>query len=207
MLIDLSTLSKNQVYYTFIQTIIPRPIAWVLSDNGPGADDSFNLAPFSFFNGVSSNPPIISISIGKKPDGSRKDSWVNIEERKEFVIHIPHRAVAQEVTSSAASLKHGQSELNLFKLDLVEEPGFRLPRWKEARVAFFCECYQIIEVGDTPQGLILGLVKSVYIDENVAVLEDGSKLHVDPVKVDPLSRLGGSDFGLFGDVITVKRPA
>lgn len=206
MLIDLSTLSTNQIYYTFIQTIIPRPIAWVLSDNGSDARDPYNLAPFSYFNGVSSNPPIISLSIGRKPDGTRKDTWVNIAERREFVIHIAHREFAKEVTNSAASLGHGESELELFDLELVKVPGFRLPRWKEARIAFFCEVHQIIEVGNTPQGLILGGVKAVYVDDAVGSQDESGRLSVDPKKVDPLSRLGGQDFGLFGDVITVKRP-
>ena len=83
--LDLSTLDPKTIYQTMIQCIVPRPIAWVLTDNG---DRSFNLAPFSYFNGVSSRPPIISISAGKKRDGSKKDTWKNIEERTLFVVHL-----------------------------------------------------------------------------------------------------------------------
>ncbi len=208
MLINLSELSTNQIYYTMIQTIIPRPVAWVISDNG---DDSLNLAPFSYFNGVSSNPPLIMLSIGKKPDGTRKDTLVNIDERNDFVVHIAHREMAEPVTFSAASLAHGESELTQLGLEttgILDDAGnsvSRLPRLKAARVAFVCEKERVMEIGNTPQGVIFGHVKFVYVDDSVGTNVDG-RLSVDPTKVDPLSRLGGQDFGLFGDVITVKRP-
>lgn len=202
MILDLTEFSTNQVYYTFISTIIPRPIAWVLSDNG---NDSLNLAPFSYFNGVSSNPPLIMLSTGKKPDGSRKDTWVNIDERKYFTVHIAHRELAEKVTASSAGLPHGQSELNNLNLPITEVEDFPLPRLSDCRIAFFCEKYQIMEIGNTPQGLILGLVTKMYISDEVASINDG-KLAVDPTKVDPLGRIGGNDYSLFGDTITVPRP-
>lgn len=208
MLIDLSELSTNQVYYTMIQTIIPRPVAWVISDNGNG---SLNLAPFSYFNGVCSDPPLIMLSIGKKPDGSRKDTFVNIEERNDFVVHIAHRELAEPVTFSAASLAHGESELDQLGLEttgILDDAGnsvSRLPRLKDVRLAFVCEKERVMEIGNTPQGIVFGHVKFIYVDDSVGTNVDG-RLNVDPRKVDPLSRLGGQDFGLFGDVITVKRP-
>ena len=85
MYLDLSQLSASQVYFTMTQTLIPRPIAWVLSDNG---NDSLNLAPFSYFNAVSSDPPLIMLSVGFKPDGTHKDTAINIEQRKDFIVHL-----------------------------------------------------------------------------------------------------------------------
>lgn len=204
MIVDLSSLSPNQVYHTFTQTLIPRPVAWVLSDNGDG---SHNLAPFSYFTGVSSAPPILMISVGKKPDGSIKDTWRNVDERGHFVVHIAHRDLAKPVSDSAASLPHGESELKQLRLETVpfEEGICSLPRLKDCRIAFVCEKERIIEIGSVPQGLIFGLVRYIYIDDSVASLEDG-RLTVDATQVDPLSRLGGIQFGLFGDVISVPRP-
>ncbi len=202
MLVDLSELSPNKIYHTFIQTIIPRPIAWTITDNGDG---SLNLAPFSYFNGLSSNPPLVTISIGKKPDGSKKDTWVNIEERSHFVANIAHRELAEKVTASAASLPHGESELEKLGLETAEIEGCPLPRLKQARIAFVCEKHQIIEVGDTPQGLVIGRVRYVYVDDSVAEVNDG-RMSVDPAKVDPLGRIGGNDYALFGETITVERP-
>ena len=202
MQVNLSDLSPNQVYHTLIQTIIPRPVAWTLTDNGDG---SFNFAPFSYFNGVSSNPPMIMLSIGKKPDGSRKDTWVNIDERNDFIVHIAHRGLAPAVTATAATLPHGESELVKNNLKTVPLEGSRLPRVEGPRIAFVCEKEQIIEVGNTPQGLVLGLVKSIYLDDDVASMDQG-RLSVDPKKVDPIGRIGGNDYALFGETITVARP-
>ena len=202
MLIDLARMSPNQVYHAFIQTIIPRPVAWVLSDNGNG---SFNLAPFSYFNGVSSNPPLVMLSVGRKEDGSNKDTRVNIEKRGDFVIHIVHKGLEQFVTASSESLPHGESELDKLKLKTVAMAGYRLPRLEGPKIAFFCEKYEIHEVGNTPQSLILGLVKRLYIDDEVADTK-GGRLKVYAGRVDPLSRLGGNDYGTLGDMLTVVRP-
>ncbi|MEQ9363517.1 MAG: flavin reductase family protein [Leptospirales bacterium] len=208
MLLDLSNLSPNQVYYTFIQTIIPRPVAWVLSDNGDGG---YNLAPFSYFNGVSSNPPIIMLSIGKKADGSRKDTLVNIDEREDFVVHIAHRELAPQVTASSAGLPHGESELDQLKLEtvaIVDETGAsvsRLPRLKDARIAFVCTKERVLEIGNTPQGVVFGNVHHVYVDDAVAT-NPGGRLNVDAKAVDPVARIGGNDYSLFGETITIPRP-
>ncbi len=209
MLLDLSNLSPNQIYYTFIQTIIPRPVAWVLSDNG--GDGGYNLAPFSYFNGVSSNPPIIMLSIGKKADGTRKDTLVNIDEREDFIVHIAHRELAPQVTATSASLPHGQSELEQLNLEttpIVDENGApvsRLPRLKDARIAFVCTKERILEIGNTPQGVVFGNVHHVYVDDAVAENPEG-RLAVDPKAVDPVARIGGNDYSLFGETITVPRP-
>ena len=116
MYVNLDALSPNQVYFSIIQTLIPRPIAWVLSEN---ADGGFNLAPFSYFNAVCSDPPLVMLSIGRKPDGSPKDTRVNIEQRERFVIHIAHRELAKQVTESSATLDYGDSEVARLGLETV----------------------------------------------------------------------------------------
>ena len=121
MLLDFKKLSADSVYYTLIQTIIPRPVAWVLSENENG---SHNLAPFSYFNGVCSSPPLVSISVGRKDNGAQKDTWNNIENRSHFVIHIPHREMAESVTQSAASLESGVSEVEMLKLETIPVDGW-----------------------------------------------------------------------------------
>ena len=115
MLIECKNIDPHRLYHVMIQTIIPRPIAWVLSDNGNG---SYNLAPFSFFNGVASNPLLLMISVGYKDDTTKKDTWVNIEERKDFVVHVPSGESAQEVVASAVTLSHGESEVEKLHLKL-----------------------------------------------------------------------------------------
>ena len=200
MLIDLADLSPNRTYFTMIQTLIPRPVAWVLSDNG---GDSLNLAPFSYFSGVCSKPPLVMLSIGKKPEGEIKDTRRNILERKHFVAHIAHREMAQQVTASSAPLAHGDSELERSGLETVAFGEFSLPRLAACRVAYACELYEHHEIG--AQAIIYGQVRQIYISDEIATETEG-RLQVDAKALDPIARLGGDDYGLLGDVVTIKRP-
>ncbi|MGK0498748.1 MAG: flavin reductase (DIM6/NTAB) family NADH-FMN oxidoreductase RutF [Oceanicoccus sp.] len=202
MLFDLETLSANRTYFTMIQTLVPRPVAWVLSDNG---NDSFNLAPFSYFSGVASDPPLVMISVGKKPDGSLKDTRANIIERNEFVIHIPHREMAEFVTESSRVLPAGVSELDGVSLPTTAFGEFRLPRLKDCRVAMACERYRVEDI-TTSQAMILGRVKAVYVDDAVTTEDENGRIKIHSDKIDPITRLGGDEYGLLGDIITVPRP-
>ena len=203
MYVDCSELSRRQIYRLMIQSIIPRPIAWVLSDNGKG---SHNLAPFSYFNGIASDPPTIMISVGKKRDGSKKDTWVNIEARREFVVHITEVDLAKEVTETAASLAHGESELDRVRLKTTPFEGFRLPRVARAKVAFACQRHRIVEIGRGPQGVIFGEILKVFISDEIAT-RGQDELRIDPRKLAPLARLGGNDYSVLGEILTIERPA
>ena len=203
MRIDLDQLSPADVYGLMIRTIVPRPIAWVLSDNG---NETYNVAPFSYFNGVTSRPPTLSISIGRKRDKSKKDTWRNIEERGHFVVHIPHRGQAEAVAQTAASLPFGESELPLAALEVVAEDGWQLPRLKSARVAMLCRKHQIVEIGPGPQGLVIGEILSVHLDDAVATASDSSIPTISATDLDPLARLGGDDYCGVSPAFTVARP-
>jgi flavin reductase (DIM6/NTAB) family NADH-FMN oxidoreductase RutF len=185
------------------QVVIPRPIAWVLTDNG---DHRFNLAPYSYFNAVCSEPPLILISAGKKPDGSFKDTRLNIEERKHFVVHIAHRELAEPMTQTSRTLPHGESELDWVNLKLAEFTGFSLPRLADCRIAMACELYEIKEVGSLPQSLIFGKVKSVYLDDSVWEEDAKGRLKIHADRVDPIGRLGGSEYVTFGRILRIPRP-
>lgn len=201
MLIDLANLSASRVYHTMIQTIIPRPIAWVLSDNGDGG---YNLAPFSYFNGICSDPPLILLSIGKKPEGVIKDTRRNIAERERFVVHIAHSDLVEEVNASSAVLAHGESELARQRLAVTEFEGFELPRLADCRVAMACELYRLDEIG--AQALIFGRVRQMYLSDDIVTVGEKGRLHIDARALDPIARLGGEDFATLGEVITVSRP-
>lgn len=203
MNLDLAQLSPSEVYFSMIQTLVPRPIAWVMSENAQGR---YNLAPFSYFTAVSSSPPLMMISVGKKPDGSHKDTRANIEQRKHFVIHIPSRDQLEVMNQSSITLPAEISEVDELDLETVEFDGFSLPRLKQARVAFGCECYQIQEIGDTPQSLIIGRVTQLYIDDAVIEIDNKGRFKLDTVKLDPVARLGASEYMACGEVLNVKRP-
>jgi flavin reductase (DIM6/NTAB) family NADH-FMN oxidoreductase RutF len=200
MIIDFTQLSSSEIYHTMTQTIIPRPIAWVISDHGNG---QLNLAPFSYFSAVSSNPPILSLSVGLKRDGSKKDTWRNIEERSHFVVQIPKVEDVDSVLRSAEPLEHGESEIELCHLELVDFEGSPLPRLKRAPIAFCCEKHSIIPIGNGPQGLILGEIRSMHLDDQAAILTTDSPIpQVSAEAINPLARLGST--GGFAKVETIK---
>lgn len=205
MLINFDGMDPKDAYHILTQTVIPRPVAWVLSEN---PDGDYNLAPFSFFTPITSNPPLLMISVGKKPtDGVSKDTRVNIEERKHFVIHIAPRVLAAAVTESSRTLPHGESELKNLDLEMVDFEGASLPRLKDCHVAFACELYDIKEIGAGPQSLVFGKVNRVWVSDNAARYDDKNRLTFDGSAIDPLGRLGGSEYVTFGEIIKIPRPS
>ena len=204
MYIDMSTLSPGRVYLTMIQTLIPRPIAWVLSEN---EDATYNLAPFSYFNAVCSDPPLIMFSVSKQQDGRDKDTRANIEARGEFVIHIAHREMANDVTQSSATLAPGESEVSAQGLDLAEFENFSLPRLRDVRIAYACKLDRVLEVGNNnQQGLIFGEVQYLYADDGVLGEDAKGRSIFAAEKIDPIGRLGGGEYTTFGDKFFIPRP-
>ncbi|MDX1755578.1 MAG: flavin reductase family protein [Marinobacter sp.] len=203
MILDFDHMPSSEVYHAMTQTLVPRPVAWVLTEN---PDGDYNLAPFSFFNAITSKPPLVMLSVGKKPDGQFKDTRVNIEARKVFTIHLAHRELAQAMTQTSQVLPHGQSELTHLDLPLTDFEGFALPRLADCRVAMACELYEIKEIGPTPQSLIFGQVHKVFVDDRAVSLDDKERLRVDAAALDPIGRLGGNEYVTFGEVLTIPRP-
>lgn len=203
MLLDLDEQSPGQIYHSMTQTLIPRPVAWVLSENPQG---NYNLAPFSYFTAVCSDPPLVMISAGKKPDGSPKDTRGNILQRGRFVVHIGQSHQAGVMTESARPLPLGESELDTTGLNTVPFQGFSLPRLASAPVAMACELYEMQEIGPKEQALIFGRVRKIYLDDAVATLDKDGRLRVDASKVDPLARLGADEYATLGRILNVPRP-
>ncbi len=202
MNLNLTDFSEAHIYHIMIQTIIPRPIAWVLSS----AKSNLNLAPFSFFMGVASSPPTLALSVGQKDTEGPKDTWRNIEENRHFVVHIPSRGQEEIVSESSATLPRAESEIEHLGLKTVEFEKFPLPRLEICRAALGCTLDRIIEVGTEPQGLILGKIQTIYLSDEIAQLTDKKRVLVDPRKLDPVARLGGIGFGFLGDTRNIPRP-
>ena len=203
MQLDFKQLTPNQIYGAMTQTIVPRPIAWVLSDNG---DESFNVAPFSFFSGICSDPPLLVISVGKKDAIVEKDTRVNIRERGHFVVHIASTRHIDQVNATSATLAHGESEVDVAKLELSEIDGFKLPRIADCDVAIACTRYKIDEIGNTPQALIYGEISSVTVSDHLLVPNEKGSFQIDAAALDPLARLGGSRYSAPGEVLSATRP-
>ena len=202
MHIDLSTLSPVQAYALMTQTVIPRPVAWILTEND---DKGYNLAPFSYFNGLASDPPMIMISFGLAPDGALKDTRANIEKRKEFIVHIAHREMAEPMTKSSATMPANESEVEMLGLPLAEMPGSDLPRLADCRIAYACEYDSVHMIKN--QAIVFATLKHLYAADSVVGEDEKGRFRVNAVDVDPLGRLGGGEYFGAGDLIYVERPA
>jgi len=203
MQLNFSEFSANQRYHLMTQTIIPRPIAWVLTDSG---DENYNLAPFSYFTAVSSKPALLMISVGKKPNGDSKDTLTNILKNKKMVIHIASDEQAQLVTQTAATLAHGESELAEAGLTTSAFDDFSLPRLDQCDIAYGCELYEIKELGDVPQTLIFVEIKQLYVNDSVVSKDAKERLNIAADKIKPLARLGGGEYASITAPFSMQRP-
>lgn len=186
--IDLSELPANKAYKWMTSIIVPRPIAWILTDNDNGTK---NLAPFSFFNAVCSDPPIVMVSFypkSPKPDMEAKDTLRNILKNKEATIHIADFAHLDEVNRSSYDYEYGVSELNGLDLMIKETSKVRCGRVAEAPVAMEAMYYSHLEVGNSPCTLVLFELAGIYISKDWEYSANISEL-------DPLMRLGAVDYG------------
>lgn len=203
MYINFASLDQTNAYHALVQTVIPRPIGWVLSEN---LNATHNLAPFSFFNTISACPPLLAIAIGPRAEGMPKDTLANIQRTGCFVVHIAHRALAGAVNESGRALEAGESEVEHAGLALEDFEHFPLPRLKDCRVAFACKRFEVHQLVGGTQQLVLGQVESLYLDDRVAGQDDKGRLKVDATALDPLARLGGNEYAALGEIFTISRP-
>lgn len=195
MQIDPAALPARDAYRLMISCIIPRPIAFVTTLSREGVS---NLAPFSFFNGVSSDPPVISIAVGSKRDGSKKDTWRNIEETGEFVVNVVVPELMDAVIVGARELPHNVSELDLSGQPSLPCVRVKPPRLAASPVSLECTLLKIVEVEDT--GLILGRVVMVHAKDEIV---DGGR--VDPRRLTFVGRMGGDLYCRVTDLFEQKR--
>lgn len=198
--IDPSTLSERENYKFLIGSIIPRPIAFVTSLSEKGV---LNGAPFSYFNIVSSNPPMISVSI-QRSGGKQKDTARNILNTKEFVIHIVDEDNVQKINETAATLPPDESEIELAQLTPVNSVKLTVPGVKEAKIRLECKLEKSLELGgnDTPGcDLLIGKIVQFHIDP--VIFHEGK---IDPRGLGAVSRLAGIHYAKVGDIFTIERP-
>ena len=157
----------TQNYKFLIGSILPRPIAVVATKNSDGSD---NLAPFSFFNGFSAKPFIVGFAPIRRPNtGAKKDTLINIEREKEFVVNFATELNAQKINMCATELEYGESEFELAGLTPLKSEIVKPCRLLESPIHFECKLRDLISYGDGPGAgtLITGEVVKVHIDESI----------------------------------------
>lgn len=187
--------TERENYKLLVGTIIPRPIAFVTSKSEEGI---VNAAPFSYFNIVSSNPPMLSVSVQRKGE-DKKDTARNVLAGKEFVVHIVDEENVFEVNETAASLPPNESEIDVTKLTLIDSVEIDVPAVAQSKVRFECVLHQAVNLPNAD--LLIGRIVRIHVDE--AIYENG-RINAEILK--PVSRLAGTNYAKLGEMFSLKRP-
>lgn len=203
MEIDPAALSHSRLYQFLISAVVPRPIAFVSTRSRDGHD---NLAPFSFYMGVGSDPPMIAFSVSDR-DGGPKDTARNLEETGEFVVHASSEELLAALNEASGDWTRDVDEF--VRAGLAKAPSTRVapPRVRDARVALECRVHTIVPLGRPPRGVRLVVGEVVWIHADDAVLEGApDSPRVDPEKLRPLARLGRNLYTTLGRILALDRP-
>ena len=183
--------------------IAPRPIGWISTLSRDGI---VNLAPYSFFNGVAGNPPMVMFASAPNKEGGRKDSAVNAEETGEFVVNIATWDLREQMNVTSASVGPEVDEMAMAGLETAPSQLVKPPRVKDSPIHLECRHYQTVELPSTRPGcanlVVIGEVVGVHIDDGI--LTDGM---VDITKFRLIARLGYNDYTAVDTAFTINRPA
>jgi flavin reductase (DIM6/NTAB) family NADH-FMN oxidoreductase RutF len=192
-------LSDRDNYKFLIGGIIPRPIAFVTTESN---ENVLNGAPFSYFNIVTANPPMISVSV-QRQNGKQKDTARNAIEKKEFVVHIVDESNVEAINKTAAALPPTESEVELAGLTPVESVMVSVPGVKESKIRMECILEQAIPLGKDSEACDLLIGKVVYFHIEDEIYENG---RIDANGLKAVSRLAGNDYAKVGEMFTIDRP-
>lgn len=201
MKIDPQKISFNDVHKLMIGSIVPRPIAFVSTLSKEGQN---NIAPFSYFNGVCSNPPTIMFAPARRGwDGQEKDTLINIRDSDQFVVNIVSEDFAEQMVMCSTDFDSTVDEFEISGLTPQPSNKVSPPRLLESKISFECELNQIVEIGDGGPGggfIVIGTVVLFHIDNDV--YNDG-RILLD--KLEPLGRLAGNWYTRPNDTLKIIR--
>jgi len=162
MELDLEGKHADRAYAVLASLVTPRPIAWVTTLSPEGV---VNTAPFSFFNVLGANPPILGFCPGDREDGTPKDTACNIRLTHEFVVNLVDEKVAEAMNRTAAALPYGVSELTSAGITTVPSAAVKPPRIGESPASLECQEWGTLQIGGNR--LIIGLVKRVQVRDEL----------------------------------------
>jgi flavin reductase (DIM6/NTAB) family NADH-FMN oxidoreductase RutF len=185
----------------FKALVVPRPIGWISSIDPQGRP---NLAPYSFFNGVASEPPCVMFSASLRRDRTHKDSHSNAERSGEFVVNLATFDLREAMNASSAGLAPGENEFAAAGLQMLPSVMVKPPRVKGARAHLECVYLKTVELPSSKTEanfMVIGRVVGVHIDD--ALIVDG---RVDIAQARPIARLGYMDYCVVDEVFAMDRP-
>ena len=185
MLFDFAAIGAQNAYKLLISTIVPRPIAWVTTED---VDGTLNAAPFSFFNAVSGDPPVVTIGIGGRAPGDVKDTGGNIRRTGQFVVNLVSDALAGQMNVTAIDFPKSVDELVEAGLRTAASAKVKPPRIADSPVSLECERLVIVEVG-VDRAVVLGKVLAIHVGDEFVL--DPVRCHVDTPRLGLIGRMHG----------------
>ncbi|WP_353230954.1 flavin reductase family protein [Novosphingobium sp.] len=196
---DFSAMPAGDRYRLMAAAITPRPIAWVTSQSAAGAR---NAAPYSFFNMMGADPPIVAIGMMRRGDGTHKDSAANVLETREFVVNLVGEPNAAAMNLTSIDAPPGTDEIALAQLAIAESLAVAPPRIASAPVAMECRVYQAIEIGTTT--LVIGQVLYFHVQDR---FYDPARRRIDTPAMQLIGRVhGASSYARATDLFDLQRP-
>jgi len=181
---DPDKLDSQERYKLICATIVPRPIAWVVSRSATG---KLNAAPFSFFNVMSNSPPVVALGIGPR-NGEMKDTAKNIRETGEFVVNLVNFPMVGAMNVTAMDFDAESSEIEEAGLTTMASTKIATPRIADSPVAFECTTRQTVDLGNM-QFVVLGNIVAIHIADEAML--DGERCYVDTPGLDLVGRMHG----------------
>jgi flavin reductase (DIM6/NTAB) family NADH-FMN oxidoreductase RutF len=199
MELDLEGKHAKRAYQILVSLVTPRPIAWVTT---LGPDGVVNAAPFSFFNVLGANPPILGFCPGDRVDGTPKDTARNIRLTHEFVVNLVDEKTAEAMNVTAASLPYGMSEIQSAGLTTVPSSSVKPPRIAESPASLECVEWGTLQIGGNR--LIIGLIKRVHVRDE---LFDPQTERIHSERLQVIGRMASPDwYCRTSDRFELKRP-
>jgi flavin reductase (DIM6/NTAB) family NADH-FMN oxidoreductase RutF len=187
MKFEFESLPEEVRYKLLLATVLPRPIAWVTSQDRNGV---VNAAPFSFFNAFGTEPPTLAIGVGRNSPTQPKDTCLNIRATEEFVVNLVPFSAAEKMRASSMPFPSHVSEVAVLGLQTVPSELVNPPRIAEAPASFECKFMQEIRLGGF--SLILGRIVMLHVRDE-AVL-DADRLYIDATNMDLIGRMEGAQY-------------
>jgi flavin reductase (DIM6/NTAB) family NADH-FMN oxidoreductase RutF len=195
MILDPKTISSGAMYHFMISVVVPRPIAFVTTVSGSGRH---NAAPFSYYNAISSAPPLVGISINQR-QGAPKHTLRNIRETGDFVTNSVNEDLAARMVRASGDWPEEVDELELVGLTSLASDLVKSPRIAESPISLECRLHREIDFDGT--FFVVGEILRAHVSDDV--LTEG---RVDVEKLKPVGRLGGDGYSLLGEVLRLQRP-
>ena len=201
MQLDVNKAEESILYKLLTGTIIPRPIGWISTIDENGVN---NLAPFSYFNMVSSYPPCIMFST-RRDDNKNKDTLNNVLSNNEFVVNLVTMDNVEQMNTTSGNFPPNVDEFEITNLTPIDSVSVKPKRVKESLVNLECEMIHHYFIkdkdGNETACVVIGKIKTIHIDDSI--LSENNRINLDVYK--PIARLAGSNYSTLGEIFSIKR--